>query len=227
MKKSTFLILITVSYFIAVGKEKEERRLAFFNSVHVEDGIKLELRKGNKRKALIESNNVSLDNVSLESVDGILTIRLKESSQKKIDVTVYLTYVSLEELTCGSAAMIFSNEVIEGENLKIVVNNAGKVELQMHIQELRANVNNAGKLYLSGTATKQDIVIRNASRFYGRTLTGQSVVVDSSSGGIAEVFALNFLKVKATRGGKVKYGGNPSKKDILSKSGGSIKRIKT
>src|SRR5882672_1120721 len=132
MKKSIVGLfwLVTVPLW---AQQTETRSLNSFRGIKVSQAIDAYLKKGDKESARVEVTGGSLSDVLTEVEGSSLRIKMRDNRNfwSKVNVKVYVTYVSLEKISASSASSIFSDGVIKANRIDIAVSSAANVEVSI------------------------------------------------------------------------------------------------
>ncbi|RLD24589.1 MAG: hypothetical protein DRI71_02140 [Bacteroidetes bacterium] len=221
MKRISILFLIAiVSFSTALAQSVETRSLGSFSKISVGEAITLILVPGSKNEAKIKAENIDLEDVETDVNGSRLKIGLSGSRHRNIDVTITLTYKSIEAINVSSAADVVTKGTIKAEFLDISVSSAGDADLDINAKEIDVNVSSAGTLSLSGKCLSQRVEVSSAGEYHGYDLVSEEVYAKASSAGSVRVNATKKVDAKASSAGSVKYKGDPAKVYINSNSGG-------
>jgi hypothetical protein len=225
MKK--FLVLVLALGFFAplLAQETATRNVGSFKGVKAAEGIDVYLKKGTKESVRIEANGTSPDNVITEVSGSYLKIHMKDGRFKgRIDIKVYVEYVSLDKLSVSSAASIFSDGTIKAKNMDISASSAGAMKISIEADDVAVSASSAGEIEVRGKAASLSAEASSAGEVDAYDLECGSVNAQASSGGSVHVFVTDALTAQASSGGDVRYRGNPNKSVTNSSSGGSVKK---
>jgi len=142
----------------------------------------------------------------------------------KVNVKVYVTYVSLEKISASSASSVFSDGVIKTNRLDIAASSAANVEVSLDANSVMVDTSSAGEVVLEGKSPQLEVEVSSAGDVDAYKLECETVVANVSSGGEAKLSVSKDLEAHASSGGDIRYRGNPSKTNTHSSSGGSVKK---
>ncbi|WP_422358649.1 head GIN domain-containing protein [Reichenbachiella sp.] len=228
MKKIIMLMMLLSTTMIGVAQEKETRKFDDFSSIEVGEAIELIITQGDKNEAVVEVDDIDLDDVITEIRGSELNIERKNSnrnnSNNRGEVVVRLTYKNIDEISVSSAASVFSKSKIKTDDFEVNASSAGRIELDLDVSDLEVNVSSAGSIELSGTCASLDLDASSAGKFEGYDLMCGAIKADVSSGGSGEVSVKERLEVDAGTGGSLYYKGDPDKVLADSNLGGRIQK---
>ncbi len=205
------------------AQNKDARKLDKFTTISVAEGIEVNLIKGNTYEAKITARNTDLNEILTEVVEGNLKVHLEGNNHNNIDVSIDITFVSLEGIYASSAADVKSSSVIKASSLKIKASSAADINLEVAVGSLKVSASSAADVVLSGTADTQTIDISSAADYKAFDLKSKIADVSASSAADARVYVSERLNASASSGATVKYKGNPDKIKERSSSGGHVK----
>lgn len=216
------LVLITGA---AWAQQSEVRSLSSFKSVKASQAIDVYLKKGDKESARVEATGVDLRDVATEVEGYSLRVRMKDNhTWRKINVKVYVTYVSLEKIAVNSAASVFSEGPIKSNRMDISASSAGSVEVNLECQSITVDTSSAGGVVIEGKTSRLELEASSAGTVDAYNLEAESVNAEVHSAGSAKISVSKELEASASSGGSIKYRGNPSRTNTHSSSGGSVKK---
>jgi hypothetical protein len=220
----TLIGIFLLASFSVLSQDREERSLDSFSKMRVGEGIKVELKKGTSEKAIIEVRGLDVDGVVTEIRGGSLNIYLDGNWHRNIDVSIELTYKSLNSITISSAGNVRTNEAIESDDLYISASSAGGGDIEVKVKELELEASSAGTLDVYGSTIELEAAASSAGSIDAYDLKAEEVVVRASSAGSIKVQATKLIDARASSGGSIRYRGNPSKEYTNSSSGGSVRK---
>ncbi|MEO9967105.1 MAG: head GIN domain-containing protein [Reichenbachiella sp.] len=229
MKKIMILSMLTALTFGAFAQETETRQFDNFSAIEVGTAIELIITQGNTNEAIVEVNDIDLEDVITEVRGSELNIKRRSrnntnNTNNRGEVVVRLTYKSIDELSVNSAASIYSKSVIKATDFELNASSAGNAELELDVTDLRVKVSSAGSLELSGTCASMDLDASSAGKLDGYDLVCGAIKADVSSGGSGRVSVKDKLEVDAGTGGSLYYKGDPDKVLADTNLGGRVQK---
>ena len=225
MKKSIVGIfwLVTLPLW---AQQTETRSLSSFKGIKVSQAIDAYLKKGDKESARVEVTGGSPSDVVTEVEGSSLRIRMRDGRNfwSKVNVKVYVTYVTLEKISASSASSVFSEGVIKTNHIDIAASSAANIEVSLDANSVMVDTSSAGEVVLEGKSPQLEIEVSSAGDVDAYKLECEAVVANVSSGGEAKLSVSKELEAHASSGGDIRYRGNPSKTNTHSSSGGSVKK---
>ena len=225
MKKSIVGIfwLVTLPLW---AQQTETRSLSSFKGIKVSQTIDAYLKKGDKESVRVEVTGGSPSDVVTEVEGSSLRIRMRDGRNfwSKVNVKVYVTYVTLEKISASSASSVFSEGVIKTNHIDIAASSAANIEVSLDANSVMVDTSSAGEVVLEGKSPQLEIEVSSAGDVDAYKLECEAVVANVSSGGEAKLSVSKELEAHASSGGDIRYRGNPSKTNTHSSSGGSVKK---
>jgi len=223
MKKAIMYAALLLCSATLFAQDKASRKLEKFTSISVSEGIEVNLIKGNTYEVKITAHNVDLEEILTEVSEGHLKVHLDGNNHNNVNVSIDVTFVSLEAVKASSAADVKSSSVIEANSFKVKASSAANIGLQLKVGSLSVSASSAADVVLSGTADSQTVNISSAADYKAFDLKSKTAEVSASSAADARVYASESLEANASSGATVKYKGNPDKVKERSSSGGDVK----
>lgn len=197
----------------------KEVSVGAFDALSVSGVFELKLLQGSKEQVKIEADENLQDLFQVKNEGSNLKIEMKKgvnyTSKKKIKV--YITFRNMKSLNLSMVGNVSTEDKLSFTNLKLENSSVGSVDLDLSAQDLDIQNNSVGNMTLSGKA--QNAVIRHSGvgSFKASDLLVQSMDIEASGVGSAEVNAEKQLKVKDSFLGKVRNKGNatPKKKVVI------------
>lgn len=196
-----------------------------FTEIKAFDRIQVELIKSDENKVVITGED--RDEVEVVNKNGLLKIRMEVDNHmdgRDIDAKVYYTE-NLTLLDSNEGARITSEETFSADISRIAVQEGGKVELKVNIDELEVKSTSGGEVTLSGTAKTQEVTANAGGQVYNEALVTEQTNVTVNAGGYADVNASDKVKAKVRAGGTINIHGNPKEVEKSKTFGGKIKIV--
>ena len=219
-----FFSLLFMSLTFLVHAQSESRSVGSFDAISVSTGIDVYLTQGNTESVKVKVDGVDLEDVVTEVSGGRLEIHMKRGKFKSIDVKVYVTFKTLNNISVSSAGSVYSEDKLKFDNLEISASSAGEIEMEMEANSLDIHVSSSAEVELKGKTNQMVAKVSSAGELDAFDLNAKIVDVHASSAGEAKVSASAELEAHASSAGEVRYRGNPQKANTGSSSGGSIKK---
>lgn len=219
------VVLILIGFAIA-STAQETRRLDHFDAVAVTGDISVVLVEGDQPSALIETDGIDADDITLYVKGKTLKIQLIEGLFHDYDrVEITLTYTKLRAIKSSAGASVRTAGTITGDELKLRASSGGELFVDVAVNAIEASASEGGILTVSGQAEDQEVTASTGGEYQGLELECQRTYVKSNTGGMAEVVANERLDANANTGGSINYSGDPEMKNIRSLISGGIRKL--
>ncbi len=224
MKKIVLVFLFSTVVGFLFGQESEVRKVGSFRGIKSSQAIDVYLKKGDKEEVRVETVNIRLSEVLTEVSGNTLRIHLERNSYKKVNVKVYVTYVTLEKISASSASNIFAEGTIKTSSLDISASSAASIEISIDADRVDVDASSAANIDLEGKTNDLSVEVSSAGDVDAYNLVSQNVTARASSAGSAKVSVSKELEADASSAGSIRYRGNPTRTNTGSSSGGSVKK---
>jgi hypothetical protein len=187
-----------------------------FSELKASGVYELKLSQGNKESVKIEADENLQELFQVKNEGKKLVIDTKKMKninlKSKNKMRVYITFTKLTDLELSTVGNVKSDGSLAFDDLDLDTKSVGNVDLQLTANKLNVTNAGVGNVTLSGKA--QNTIMKNSG--VGSVHAGEFVVqtmnIDNSGVGSAEVNAEKELKVKDSFLGKVKNKGNATMK---------------
>lgn len=227
MKKISSIVFVCCLSIVSLcAQTTQKRSVGSFNSIDVCCGIQVLLTEGSSSSVTVEANSNIISDVKTEVKGRTLNISFNNQRNKnnKGKIVVHVTAKDIEKLDSGSGSKIEGTNTINAGNIKLNVNSAGQINLDLKANDVVCNGNSAGTITLRGEAVSVKASNNSASSFNLKGFQTTNADISTNSGASVDITVKSEIKAHANSGAHVRYYGNPSKTDISSNSGASVKR---
>jgi len=195
-----------------------------FNKISLAGMGNLIIEQGDEESLKIEAEDNILDKIIVQTKNEILDISygkalwnfFRVKPTKKINYHIKLKNLNEIKITGSGSA---TSELIKTENLSIIVNGSGKIDLKVEAESIESRVSGSGNFDLSGSADSQKLNINGSGKYFAKELVSKSTTVKISGSGKAEVDVKEELDVSINGSGSVFYVGDPKISQEISGSG--------
>jgi hypothetical protein len=182
-----------------------------FDALKASGIYELKLSQGDKESVRIEADENLQEYFNVRNEGNRLVIDMDKIKNKgfksKNKIRVYITFKKLKEMELSTIGNVASEEHLAFDDLNVSNKSVGNVDLDLTVNKLDLKNTSVGNVRLSGKA--QDAVVRNTG--VGSLEAGSFVVqtmnIENTGVGGAEVNAQKNLKVKDSFLGKVENKG--------------------
>ena len=131
-------------------------------------------------------------------------IDFKNNGDKKsLRLKVYITFKSLKSLDLSVIGNVRSEATVKADAFNLESKSVGNVDLKLSADKLTVNNKGVGNITLSGNATKADVNNKGVGEFDGGDLVVQTMNIDNTGVGNANVNVAKDLNIKQSFLGKV------------------------
>lgn len=173
--------------------------------------------QGNKEQLRIEADDNLQDLFEVKNEGSKLVISMKkdvsfQNKDSKNKMKVYITFRNLKTMELKTVGNISSEGNLSFDNLKIENMSVGSVNMNLTAKTLDIENKSVGNFTLTGKANKAIIKHNGVGSFKASNLVVQTMDIEASGVGSAEVNAEKELKVKDSFLGKVSNKGSATVK---------------
>jgi hypothetical protein len=185
-----------------------------FTSLEASGVYELKLTQGNSEGVQIEADENLQDLFTVRNDGGKLVIEMKDMKNKNLrtqkGLRVYVQFKNLKSMDLRTVGNVSSTNNLSFEDLELTNGSVGNVDLDLTATKFELENSSVGNITLSGKA--ENAVMKNSG--VGSLKAGDFVVqtldIDNSGVGGAEVNAAKGLKVQDSFLGKVRNKGAAS-----------------
>lgn len=226
MKTCLSILCIYLLAIFTMSAQNITVDLDSFNELKVFDQLNVTLVKSTKNQAVISGDEK--DDVKIVNDEGLLKIRTEiEDILDGNKTYVELHYIEdLNLVDANEGANILGEETIDSKYLSLRAQEGGEVNVAVNSRNLDNKAVTGGKITVSGKVVDQEVTVRTGGEYHGEKLKSEQTDVTVFAGGIANVFATDYLDANVTAGGTISVHGNPEKIEKNETFGGSIKILK-
>lgn len=224
-------LLSSCVYADSEGIQKETRSLAPFTEIKVSTGVQLFLTQGDENVAIVEADGSIIDNVIVESKNGVLEIHYKSSGWNLFgrnlrhgEIKVLLTFTRLEALKASSGSSVHSQNFLELDHFDLSVSSGANSSLSLSAAKVNMDASSGANIKMNGSAQLIYAEASSGANIKANDLTAQTGEVRASSGGNVQVYVDGDVDAKASSGGSVTVFGNAVLRNIEQSSGGSVNK---
>ena len=190
-----------------------------FDAIQAKGLYELVLSQGDKESVKIEADDNLQSFFSVSNNGSTLIIDMPKLKDRNIDfkdksekqglkLKVYVSFKKLKSLDVGVVGNIHSATSLKFDAFKIDSKNVGNINLQLTTDKLNVQNKGVGNLTLSGSAKEATITNAGVGQFEGEDLIVQTMNIENSGVGSANVNVEKDLKIKESFLGKVRNKGN-------------------
>ncbi len=216
MKNLIYLFLLITS--ITFAQKTTSKNLGDFNKLKFYSGLQVQLIKSNVAKIEIKGSNN--EDIVIKNKNGILKLAIKLPKALDHDNTLIKLYYTkdLDLIDANQGSVVTSNDKLKQDYIEIRAQEGAKIELKIKVQNLKVKSVTGGNVVLVGKAINQIVITNTGGVYQGFDLQTQNATVTATTGGEAEVNAIEFLDARVKLKGFIIYKVKPKnlkKKKIL------------
>jgi len=232
MRKTFFALLAILFATAVIAQDKKEEKLegngklvkrevsvASFNALKASGVYELMLTQGSQEGVVIEADENLQDLFIVKNNGQQLVIEMKKNNslKSKNKMRVHVTFKNLKELNLNTVGEVNSSHPLKFDDLTLSNNSVGEVDLALTARKLHLKNKSVGEMKLSGKADEAIFVNNSVGSLNAGNLVVQTMEIDNSGIGEAEVNAVKDLKVKDSFLSKVKNKGaaRTTKKEVV------------
>jgi hypothetical protein len=207
---------------IASGESvTDERNLSGISQVKISGVMNLYLNQGDNESLRIEGDEKAISLLEINENGDLLEIGYKEEDNVKnifedFSPDIYLTISDLRKLSFDGVVNIESENTFQVEELIIIGEGIGKIDLEIEAKMIDATFNMMGNIVLRGNVETIKLSNEGMGKIDASKLISQNMTLSSSGIGKVEVYCEDELSITVNGIGSVNYSGNPKviKKDV-------------
>jgi hypothetical protein len=196
-----------------------------FNAIKAEGLYELILSQGDKETVKIEADDNLMYLFSVKNNGNTLEITMPDLKDKSINfknkdddrslkLKVYVTFKNLSSLDIAIIGNVHSETALKANDFKLESKNVGNVDLKLTADKLTVNNKGVGNITLSGNVNNAEVKNKGVGQFEGEDLLVQTMNIDNSGVGHANVNVAKDLTIKQSFLGKVSNKGNAKKHEM-------------
>ena len=185
-----------------------------FDAITAKGLYELIISQGTTESVKIEADDNLMDLFSVKNNGNKLEIDMPRLKDKNIDfkdgteskslkLKVYVTFKKLKSLDVAVIGNVRSETTLKTDAFRLDSKNIGNVVLKLTANKLTVENKGVGNLTLSGTANNADVKNKGVGEFEGGNLIVQTMNIDNTGVGNANVNVAKDLAIKETFLGKV------------------------
>lgn len=189
----------------------KEVPVSSFESLKASGVYELKLSQGSTESVKIEADENLQPYFNVHNEGKQLVIEMKDTKNKnwkmKDKMRVYVTFKNLKEMDLKTVGSVNAETPLTFANLDINNNSVGHVDLNLSANTLTLKNSSVGKVKLEGKAQNAVVTNSGVGNLQAGSFVVQTMSIDNSGVGGAEVNAEKELKVKDNMLGRVRNKG--------------------
>jgi len=238
MKTYFNLTLIIITAFLIVRCEfledfekgngdivTEKRSTGDFDGLRIAGNFEVILEESNEAFVEINTDDNLLDFIDTEVKAGILRVTQEKKLISRSKIRIFVYYQELKEIRAMGAALIKNEDYLKSEDLEIIMEGAGAIDLKILSDKLLVELSGAGVISLAGEVQEQELNLMGAGKLEAFDLDSKDCIVTVGGLGGAEIYVTEKLNAKIEGVGSIKYDGQPKDINTEIKGLGRIKPV--
>lgn len=182
-----------------------------FDALKASGVYDLKLSQGTSESVRIEADENLQELFHVRNDGSKLIIEMDKLKNTKLNsknrMRVYVTFKNLKNMELSTVGNVSSEKRLSFDDLEFRNSNVGNVDLELTANKINVQNRNVGNVELSGKAQDAVFTNRGVGNFKAGDFVVQTVEIENSGIGSAEVNAEKGLKVNDNMMGKVKNKG--------------------
>jgi hypothetical protein len=187
----------------------ETRTVAPFSGIEIQGVGDVYLTQGSPAQIIVISDDNLLPLVKTKVEHDRLTLNFKQgvSVKKLTKLEFQITLPKLNEVTITGAGNVYSKTKMDTQQLLLLLNGTGKIELALNVDQVTETLNGAGSIRVKGKARQQTMLLHGMGQIDGKGLISKEAEVNLTGVGDCTVVATATLSLAITGVGSIYYGG--------------------
>ncbi len=171
------------------------------------------------QKIVVEGKPNVIDELELDVNNGVWAIETDRCVRDIGDMKIFVTIPDITLLKISGSGDIVSEDFLNTDDIVLQIFGSGNIDLGLNSDDIEAKISGSGAMNLEGDADHLDLRIEGSGDFNAFNLTTNTMDVNISGSGDADVRVLNELDVRISGSGDVRFKGNPVLNVSISGSG--------
>lgn len=188
-----------------------EVSISSFDALKASGVYELKLSQGDKESVKIEADENLQDLFTVHNEGSALVVEMKKTEHKNIKssnkIRVYITFRKLKQMDLNTVGNVAAEEPLSFDNLDINNKSVGNIDLNLTATSLDLKNHSVGNVRLSGKAENAVVKNNGVGALQAGSFVVQTMNIENTGVGAAEVNAQKDLKVKDSFLGHVKNKG--------------------
>jgi len=186
-----------------------------FEGIEINGALEVELTQGQGYRLQVITDRNLQDLIQAEVVEGVLVLETDRRIGDATQLKLLIGSDAFASIEVSGAVKMSSTTPLYGENLRMDLSGASAINLALAYERVQTDISGAGSLKLKGKTRMVEHEISGAGRISAFALRAESVAVDISGIGLAQVHASENLVARISGLGSITYSGSPKvSKDI-------------
>jgi hypothetical protein len=203
----------------------EKREVAYFHSIEIRGGCQVLFEKSMQQELIVEAEQNILPLIKTwVRDDGTLIIENERSYHSSRGVTVYASMLEIRRFAIIGAGKIVGEHPFSCGELSLLIDGAGKIEMNVNAEKVFSTINGGGHIVLSGSAEFHRVKINGAGNLDALSFVSSVYELTIIGAGYCHIYVTDVLDVVLAGAGIIYYKGEP--KAINSQITGAGRLVK-
>ncbi|WP_231427748.1 head GIN domain-containing protein [Pedobacter sp. Leaf250] len=228
--KSSAMLFIIVSSYMANAQESKNYPVKNFNSVGISSGIDLYLTQGGSEAVTIKSDSETLKDIVVEQNGTNINIKFKDGINwsgmfKNRIIKAYVNYKTLNAIAASGGSDVFTQNQLKTDKFAIRSSGGSDLKLNVICNDITIQSSGGSDIDLKGKAENMTIQSSGGSDIDAYEFVTEYAKVQASGGSDVSIYVNKGLEAAASGGGDVSYKGNASLKKTSSSKSGDVHHV--
>lgn len=207
------------------NQQTQNNKVAKFDRIIISGPFHVKLKQDSSMSVSITADDNFFKYIRTESDGGELNIRARKDFCGSGEVIVNIGIGQLTKLEGNGAVTFTSDGQLVTKDLKIGLNGAGKIDLDLNAANVTTEGSGATEIDLKGQATSHKIELSGTGKVHAFDFVVGSYDLHTTGASNCEINVLNSLNVNTTGASDVKYKGNPSSVNTSKLGAGTVTKV--
>lgn len=223
--KHYLLLVFLFSCLVSNAQKTETREITSFDKIEVTGNIKVEMKLGETESVMIKTMNVDPKEIITEVKNKLLKIKMSSNLfDDNVQVTIYLTFKEIKEITSNAGAEIRIKDRIEGDKLFVSATSGGRILMKVNLNEIDIKVYQGAHVEISGNCKIQESFISTGGVLSASTFECDEVFIKMNAKAQAEIIANQKIDANVKSGANLSFFGKPTEESLKTSLGGNISK---
>ena len=204
----------------------EKRVTATYEKIAVTGFFDVELIAGAEGAITVKAEENLLPFIKIEVIDQILKIYTEKNKYISTSVgkgiMVVVPFESINQVSLTGSGDVIAKNAIRSSRFMAKLTGSGDMDLEIEATDVDANLTGSGDINLSGKTDNISSEVNGSGDIDASKLISKNANATVSGSGDNAVSCSENLYARVTGSGKIKYKGEPQKKDTKVTGSGSI-----
>jgi Putative auto-transporter adhesin, head GIN domain len=192
--------------FAVAQSGTETRSLGSFDKINVAGAYNVILKPGDVEQVVITAKGIKTEAIETEVAKNTLSIGTKRGYNtyaRNTEVTIVVTYRTLNSVSSSGSSDISTDGVLKGENFVFNGSGSGDFKGELDVKTLKVNLAGSSDVTLAGRANEQGIAISGSGDVNASNLSGTTADVAISGSGDVSLNVSGRVKSSVSGSGEV------------------------